>query len=718
MFFRKNGKILIMGNLDFMQKARSNFWRSGQSLVEILVGLGVISIMVGASTYALVTVLRSSTVTEQNQSAGLIGNSLLESAFTLAEANWNSIYNLQKTSANHYFLVRSATTTPTPVAGNESVLEQDILNGLVGHWKFDENSGTSAYDSSGNGNLGTLTNGPTRTASASCKVGDCLNFDGAGDYINFASYNSLNNLDKFTLSAWMLMDARKYIPTIINKGPETAAQHIWWGVRSNNQIWLELGDSAGYATYSSSAISWNLGQWYHLAVTFDNTAKEVRHYRDGQLVNIVSTVGKDLNSGTYTMKIGWYWGSSPTNYDFDGSIDDVRIYNRALSATEITQLYNSPVYSRYFYVDNVNRLACGTGAATTTAASSNCNGNANDIGDDPATQKITIGTSWNLKGISEILENSIFVTRWINSAVYQGSWAGSGGVTSAVTDFGTDYFSANGVEVTANGAIKVSSNASSFSATGGTITESGGYRIHTFTTSDQTFTPNSIGNVEVLVVAGGGGGGSGVASINNGGGGGAGGLIYNPSFAVTAKGYPVTVGNGGASDTNGENSVFDTITAVGGGKGGGLSPSVAGGNGGSGGGGAPNGGTAGGIATPSGQGNNGYAGNASSPYQGGGGGGAGEAGNVDGLGHGGDGLEYSISGVASYYAGGGGGGADSSPGVGGQGGGGSGVVYTSATGGVDGTANTGGGGGGGASRTASAPGGHGGSGIVIIRYPL
>ncbi len=108
---------------------------------------------------------------------------------------------------------------------------------------------------------------------------------------------------------------------------------------------------------------------------------------------------------------------------------------------------------------------------------------------------------------------------------------------------------------------------SSITATGGTITEVDGYRIHTFYTSG-TFTIEVATNVEVLVVAGGGGGG------RYGGGGGAGGLIYNSAFAVTAQGYSVTIGAGGAGHVgdaqsggnggSGGNSVFSSLTATGG----------------------------------------------------------------------------------------------------------------------------------------------------------
>lgn len=258
-----------------------------------------------------------------------------------------------------------------------------------------------------------------------------------------------------------------------------------------------------------------------------------------------------------------------------------------------------------------------------------------------------------------------------------------------------------------------------FSATGGTITTSGAYTLHTFTASD-TFTPNGSTNVEVLVVAGGGSGGGSTA-----GGGGAGGLIYNASYGVTSSAITVTVGDGGSqameqtTGNNGQNSVFGSLTAIGGGGGGFTSAATNGGpglDGGSGGGGARYGAkvNARGLGT-SGQGNDGGT-YGTDTYPGGGGGGAGAVGaapTASKSGNGGDGLSYSISGSLVYYAGGGGGGSQSSGGNGGQGGGGAGT--SNGTTGTAGTTNTGGGGGGGWYYSGGR-GGAGGSGIVIARY--
>ena len=259
-------------------------------------------------------------------------------------------------------------------------------------------------------------------------------------------------------------------------------------------------------------------------------------------------------------------------------------------------------------------------------------------------------------------------------------------------------------------------------ATGGdTIMTDGTYWYHAFRSSG-TFTPQKGLSCDVLVVAGGGGGASG----GSGGGGGAGGLQLLSAQSLSTTNYSVTVGAGGASDTQGNNSQLGALTAsVGGGKGG---SGVPGGNGGSGGGAYP--GEVGGTAT-SGQGNNGGAGGTfTSPYSSGGGGGAGAVGTAGNSaasqsGAGGAGtntysawLSVTGLGVSGYIAGGGGGGANTqyggTSGAGGSGGGGAGGNP-----GVAGTANTGGGGGGSATQPGGAgTGGIGGSGLVIVRYAV
>ena len=279
-------------------------------------------------------------------------------------------------------------------------------------------------------------------------------------------------------------------------------------------------------------------------------------------------------------------------------------------------------------------------------------------------------------------------------------------------------------------------------ATGGTITTvCTNFKVHTFT-GPGTFTVCSIGNpagsneISYVVVAGAGGGARG---NSHGGGGGAGGFREgkspqdsytssplactsgsNNGIPVTAQGYPIIIGAGGAgkssfgSGNDGNNSSGFGITSGAGGGGG----NYPGGNGGPGG----SGGGDGGVATTGGTGNtppvsppqgtNGASGSTSNGA--GGGGGATQAGikSPNSGGDGGAGATTSINGSATVFAGGGGGGGG--PGSdGGAGGGGAGGCIPSPTG-TAGTANTGGGGGG--NGPAPGDGAAGGSGIVIIRY--
>ena len=304
--------------------------------------------------------------------------------------------------------------------------------------------------------------------------------------------------------------------------------------------------------------------------------------------------------------------------------------------------------------------------------------------------------------------------------------------------------------VTNDGLQSQAPTETSIVATGGTITTSGDFKIHTFT-SPGTFCVSSISStpaentVGYMVVAGGGGGGGGGVPDGSSGGG-AGGFregrnvpvdnfTASPQVAnaptnaitLTATGYPITVGAGGAGGSpasspgvqgaKGSNSIFSTITSAGGGGGHGQNnnntPTGQGGSGAGAAGGFCKSGMSGNtppVSPPQGNvGGNSGPGTGGSSGGGGGGGGGGAAGVNGQSGAGGAGIGTSITGSPVLRAGGGGGGGapprGTANGAGGPGGGGS------ASGG-SGSVNTGGGGGGG----AGIAGGSGGSGVVVIRY--
>ena len=260
-------------------------------------------------------------------------------------------------------------------------------------------------------------------------------------------------------------------------------------------------------------------------------------------------------------------------------------------------------------------------------------------------------------------------------------------------------------------------------------------QLPVFTTSTRPTPTASTVTVDYLVVGGGAGTYAG-GGANYPGGGGAGGLrtsygstsgggaVAEPSISLSkATSYNITVGQ---ASLDGEDSVFGSITSLGGGRSGAAASAAAGSSGGSGGGAS---GDAYNAAGGSGTANQGYSGGNSGPscsgsscrYPGGGGGGAASAGTnatTTTAGNGGDGLEVNIiGGTGNYYAGGGGGSSYlSGAGTGGLGGGGNGsATYSGSEVVNNGTANTGGGGGGGL--VASSTPALGGSGVVILRYP-
>jgi hypothetical protein len=411
------------------------------------------------------------------------------------------------------------------------------------------------------------------------------------------------------------------------------------------------------------------------------------------------------------------------------------------------------------------------------------------------------GLSAVLEDVLEIANGTFAFTSSATSTVYDGSrsagfaaggsLSGGGGesdvtvayaVTTGTLPSGSSISSSTGA-ITGISAVGSDTN-STFTVTA-TVTDASTSSSTTYTraftltvaapvivsytsTGSGTFSvPSGVTSVNALVVAGGGAGGSANSSsgTDGGGGGGAGGLVYRPAFPVTPGGsVSYTVGSGSSrpqeysitteqksqslSTYNGQDSVFGTLTAKGGGAAGdGPAPNgtaIAGGSGGGAGSGggsspSPNAGAATQPQQPGDSGTYGF-GNAggsnayTSPYNGSGGGGAGAAGRPAGNGqgpwggNGGIGKQYGISGSQVYYAGGGAG-AGGGPGAGaagsaGQGGGGDAhpSVDSAPLSGGNGSANRGGGGGGGAGLdTPGRPwsagyGGNGGSGIVIVQY--
>ncbi len=203
--------------------------------------------------------------------------------------------------------------------------------GLVGYWDLDEGSGTSSYDASGNSNNITLTNSPTRQSGQNCKSGGCISFNGTNNYLTGGT-NSLDITNNFTISAWVKLGNFNNQYVLTKRAGTGDNYALIYGYLNANKfsLWSDFTVNARVAL--TTAV--NDTNWHHIAFTYDGAT--VNGYLDGAL-NVTSAQSFSLQTNSSTFNVGTSTGVA----DFlNGSLDDIQIYNKALSATDISNLYN------------------------------------------------------------------------------------------------------------------------------------------------------------------------------------------------------------------------------------------------------------------------------------------------------------------------------------------------------------------------------------------
>ena len=224
--------------------------------------------------------------------------------------------------------------------------------GLLVHWKFDEGSGTTASDSSGNGRTGTLVNGPVWTTNAKV-LPYALDFDGSNDYVDGGTFDITGNA--MTLSAWIRPnniagcvgdDCR-----IITKSNEQSLSNAWWSLstsRSDQQnadsntgtagVKFMLKTNGATTTLKSNNEPLKNFVWTHLAAVYDGI--NMMTYVDGAEVGRTSKSGNiDQNAGV-PVWVGATKSNAPPSDEFPGIIDDARVYPKALSQSEVQAVMN------------------------------------------------------------------------------------------------------------------------------------------------------------------------------------------------------------------------------------------------------------------------------------------------------------------------------------------------------------------------------------------
>jgi hypothetical protein len=207
-----------------------------------------------------------------------------------------------------------------------------VDTGPIAHWKFDEGGGTIAYDSAGT-NDGTIYGAAWTTG----QIGSALDFDGVNDYVQIPDDPSLDITDELTINAWV-----KY-----NKQTETGPRDIVWSarrwrysLRRHDDIYqfIIYDTTTGWKKAETKDITFDKDTWYHLVGTYRNGDK-VKIYVNGTLNNEISISTITLNPQTEYIRIGVAQGLGSGGEWFNGTIDDVRIYDRSLSAEEIWDIY-------------------------------------------------------------------------------------------------------------------------------------------------------------------------------------------------------------------------------------------------------------------------------------------------------------------------------------------------------------------------------------------
>ncbi len=294
------------------------------------------------------------------------------------------------TLQNSYFTINA---TSSDAAGEHSAF-LDFNNSLVGWWKLEETTdGITFIDSSKYGNNGTCS-GASCPSVTGGKRGLAYEF-GGNDYINLGNSSVINPTTSETISLWVNLNqipsgqVSEYPQLIGKRDVDTQRAYFLSFQKGVNKLYWEIKDNAGtYYTLNSIKNTWNAKQWYHITVTFDGTkpSSNTKIYVDGVLDN---TGTWNLNYVPQTIATARLGGG---NYWLNGSLDDVMIFNRALSDSEIKSIYNAQSNQ---YGNNFQDI--GNGFYNYTIYSQDLAGNTNS-----STRNLTIDMSPSSLNVSVI----------------------------------------------------------------------------------------------------------------------------------------------------------------------------------------------------------------------------------------------------------------------------------------------------------------------------
>ena len=263
----------------------------------------------------------------------------------LLTAHWQCMTGAQK-----LIWENNANLTDLNISGfnyfvKEAMADLKTHHGLVGYWSLNELTGATTYDYSGQGNNGTLrpdypSNVPARTDSINKKFGKALKFDGDNDYVNIGEGNGLFDITAaITIEAWIRVISYPVTHRIIVSKVNTAYEMILLGGKIGFQA-----DRSGSPIRASYTVTVDTN-WHHVVFRFDSQNQNtLGQYHSIYLDTIIRALtwanGSDTSTPLDTNNEALQIGGRRGDITFpDGLIDEVRIYNRALSTEEIKLHY-------------------------------------------------------------------------------------------------------------------------------------------------------------------------------------------------------------------------------------------------------------------------------------------------------------------------------------------------------------------------------------------
>lgn len=234
-----------------------------------------------------------------------------------------------------------------------------VPSGLIGYWRLDETSGTLAQDSSGNGYSGTVSGTNFASSSFSGMVNTGLNFDGVNDTVDFGTQAALKPPLPITYAAWVYLPSLTLVGPLFANDSQNAYSGVWIQIDSSHIV-AQIGDNTGsFPNNRRTKASVNAitkAGWNHIAVVWRGLTDMSIYVNGTDVGGVYSGTGAGL---VYNVGNRAYIGRRHTNY-FGGGIDDARLYNRALSANEIQQIFNAHDGIRYNANEKVLEYFDGT----------------------------------------------------------------------------------------------------------------------------------------------------------------------------------------------------------------------------------------------------------------------------------------------------------------------------------------------------------------------